>query len=311
MNYRSLADLARTVRVNLHKIPRDIDLVVGVPRSGLLVANFIALALNVCLTDIDGLLENRRLNGGQRKRRRNISFPHDALHILVVDDSVMSGYAIERAKKLVADAGLPHRITYLAAYAAPQSTRMVDIFLEEVPIPRFFEWNVMNHPHLESCCMEIDGVLCSDLEDHGPEDAVAVKRAQPLFMTEYEIGHLVTGRPESLRRETEEWLKQHKVRYRHLHMLGEASSGTHQPAGSQTRFKATTYRDCTDAELFIEGCPDQAAEISNISGKPVLCLRTGELYRPGMSIARVQAQYHTLARRLYWRTRHALFGNAA
>ena len=47
MNYRSIADLNHTILKQLHMLPRDFDLVVGVPRSGMLPANLIALYLNL------------------------------------------------------------------------------------------------------------------------------------------------------------------------------------------------------------------------------------------------------------------------
>ena len=46
MNYRNIADLNNTILQRLHIIPRDFDLIVGVPRSGMLPANLLALYLN-------------------------------------------------------------------------------------------------------------------------------------------------------------------------------------------------------------------------------------------------------------------------
>ena len=72
MNYRSVADLNRSIVSWLPSLPGDIELIVGVPRSGLLAANLLALHRNLPLTDIDGLLAGRifesgdRLNGGKR-----------------------------------------------------------------------------------------------------------------------------------------------------------------------------------------------------------------------------------------------------
>ena len=43
MNYRSVASLDRLVLEWLCRLPRDLDVIVGVPRSGMLVANLLAL----------------------------------------------------------------------------------------------------------------------------------------------------------------------------------------------------------------------------------------------------------------------------
>ena len=56
MHYRSVADLNEDIKANLHKIPEDVTLIVGVPRSGMLAANLIALYLNIPLTDIDNFI---------------------------------------------------------------------------------------------------------------------------------------------------------------------------------------------------------------------------------------------------------------
>lgn len=46
MNYRSISDLNQIILKRLYIIPRDIDLVVGIPRSGMFPANLLALYLN-------------------------------------------------------------------------------------------------------------------------------------------------------------------------------------------------------------------------------------------------------------------------
>ena len=48
----SFAHLTETLRQNLHRIPRDIDLVVGIPRSGIIPAYAIALYLNLLAIDL-------------------------------------------------------------------------------------------------------------------------------------------------------------------------------------------------------------------------------------------------------------------
>ncbi len=66
MNYRSVADLNLAIKRWMVKLPKDFDLIVGIPRSGLLVANLLALYLNKPLTDVEGLLEGRILSAGPR-----------------------------------------------------------------------------------------------------------------------------------------------------------------------------------------------------------------------------------------------------
>jgi orotate phosphoribosyltransferase len=103
MNYRSIARLADDMRAWSTALPRDIDLVVGVPRSGLLVANLIALYRNLPLADLQGLLQGNLLTSGPR-----CSSPLDpeglsnrSLTILVVDECVSTGSAMREVMEQV------------------------------------------------------------------------------------------------------------------------------------------------------------------------------------------------------------------
>jgi hypothetical protein len=44
---------------SLCRLPRNLEVIVGAPRSGMLVANLLALHLNLPMTDIEGLLGSR------------------------------------------------------------------------------------------------------------------------------------------------------------------------------------------------------------------------------------------------------------
>ncbi len=62
MDYMSLYDVSRTILKNRHKVPQDVDLIVGIPRSGVFAANIMGLALNVPVTDLDGFVQNTALS---------------------------------------------------------------------------------------------------------------------------------------------------------------------------------------------------------------------------------------------------------
>ena len=51
MNFRSVSDMDRVIREKLSLIPSDVELIVGVPRSGMLPATLLAVYLNLPLTD--------------------------------------------------------------------------------------------------------------------------------------------------------------------------------------------------------------------------------------------------------------------
>ena len=85
------------IRRNLWKIPHDIDLVVGVPRSGMLPASMIALYLNTKFTDLDSFVNGHIYNTGWT--RADFLKKSDIHKVLVVDDSIYSGKSIEDVKE--------------------------------------------------------------------------------------------------------------------------------------------------------------------------------------------------------------------
>ena len=58
MTFKTINDLNQLINKNIHMIPSDVDLVVGIPRSGLFVATLISLYLNLPVTDVDSLLND-------------------------------------------------------------------------------------------------------------------------------------------------------------------------------------------------------------------------------------------------------------
>jgi orotate phosphoribosyltransferase len=287
MEYRSVADLNQRITDWVHVLPRDLDVVAGVPRSGMLAANLLALHLNLPLTDVEGLARGSVMHAGSRYGGP----PADQIlgkpsTVLVLDDSCCSGASLARVRERLARAGLPHRLHFAAVYATPEAVRegRVDLFAEAVPVPRLFEWNIMHTPLMSTFCVDIDGVLCRDpapeVNDDGPHYSRFLHAAEPLVLPRYEIGWLVTSRLEKYREQTEDWLRRHGVRYRELIMMQYPDMRARQAARAYGRFKADAYLE-TGAALFVESAPHTAAEVARLSGKPVFCTDTREMLYPG------------------------------
>lgn len=303
MNYRSLADLNDAIVSNLHRLPRDIDLVVGIPRSGLLAANLLSLATNLPLTDLESFLEGRIYPSGRTKHTARLERSlADMRRILVLEDSISSGEAMRQARDKVAAAGLRAEILFAAVYGIESSHPEADFVFEQVKLPRVFQWNVMHHIMLEQSCVDIDGVLCLDPTEQENDDAHAYRRflsdAIPLHATSRRLGWLVTSRLEKYRDLTEAWLERQGIEYGELVMLDLPSKEERQRLGMHGRFKADFYRK-SDATLFIESEAGQARTIARRSGKPVLCLETHQMHLPEpMSPAAIQQQMRNLPTRL-------------
>ncbi|WP_206430506.1 phosphoribosyltransferase family protein [Sphingomonas sp. ABOLG] len=284
VHYRSIDDLNRTIQTSVGLLPRDIDLVVGIPRSGLLAANLISLALNLPLADLDGFLEGRILSAGSTRRRPGFDRAADQFkRVLIVDDSILSGAAMREAREKIARAGQSHRCIFCTVYGPEEDVVDVDFVMERVPRPRVFQWNFMNHKVLERACLDIDGVLCfdptRDENDDGPNYVEFLTNARPLMVPGRRVAHLVTSRLERYRPETEAWLAARGIEYGKLWMLDVPTAEERRRRGAHGAFKAQVYAGL-DAQLFIESEERQAIEIARLSGKPVLSIESHTVIQP-------------------------------
>lgn len=280
MNYRSVSDLNVAI-LNWMGSLGEFDLIVGIPRSGMLAATLMGLHLNVRVTDVDSLCAGIRTGVGMTKPP-----PREGSRALLLDDSVWSGETMERAHKMLLDNGVYKKYTFLTAavYAAPGSEHLVDEYYESVPLPRVFEWNIMHYEALLArTCMDIDGVLCHDPtkdenDGDGPNYQSFLSNARKRYLPSCPVGWLVTARLERYRAETEEWLARHGVRYGELLMMNHATAEDRRAANPWPwgGYKAAIY-ESTGADLFIESSLELSADIARLTEKPVFCTDTREM----------------------------------
>ena len=287
INFRSINDLNETVKKSLSMVPKDVGLIVGIPRSGLLAANLIALHLNLPLTDLEGLIENRIVKTGERKLREDSCLKNklSETKILVVDDSLLTGSTMRSVKDKIKKAGLKNEIVFCAIFTSPENRSEVDLYLEEIRGYRIFEWNLMHSSVITNSCVDIDGVICVDPTEDQNDDGMRykefLKNATPLHLPSEKIGYLVSCRLEKYRTLTEQWLRKHKIEYGKLYMMDLPNKRARVSSGSHAKFKANIYK-LTDAKLFIESSLRQANEIAKLSNRPVLCVESNAVVYPAM-----------------------------
>ncbi len=289
MHVRTIADMNAAIVKNLHRIPPDVDLVVGIPRSGLLSANMVALHLNLPLTDLDGFLEGRVFKTGKRPLRKSAapSIVDEPLNVLVIDDVVSVGTEMDRVRQIVEHDLPDHHYCYLAVFGFPGRPGRADLILEEVPRPMVFEWSFLHSTALDRVCLDIDGILCVDptpeQDDGGDGYRRFLDEALPLFLPTATARALVTSRPESARAATMAWLERHGVTYRELHMMPDLPPGVKRRQADVASFKARVYGR-TDAFLFVESNPGLADMIAQEAGKPVLALTNNSVKKPSFIV---------------------------
>ena len=241
MNYRTYADMALHIKQILPKIS-DVDLIVGIPRSGMVPAYMIGAFLNRYVCSLDEFVSGIAYSKGIRSvRERTVK------KVLVVDDSVNDGLAMRRAKERLQGKEKEFELVYMAVYAVEKATGLVDVYADICPQPRFFQWNYMYHPGLlPQACLDIDGVLCVDPtaeeNDDGEKYRQFILNARPLFVPNDKVKALVTSRLEKYRPETERWLAENGVKYEKLYMLDLPSREERIRRGAHASFKAGIYK---------------------------------------------------------------------
>jgi uncharacterized HAD superfamily protein/adenine/guanine phosphoribosyltransferase-like PRPP-binding protein len=281
VNFRSLDQANQLIKNRLPRISGRFDLVIGVPRSGALLASIVALQLNTRFAVLGELphIDLRRSFLSRAADASPVTAPQ--IRLLVVDDSTNTGGAMQRARAFI-DA-LPFRssldVRYCAIYAVPNAAG-IDLHFEVVAQPRIFEWNFLHHVFTKDMLFDLDGVIC---EDGPPEQTDApepylrhLSEARPKILPRQPVGAIVTGRLEKYRPQTEAWLARHGVTYRYLIMVDLPSAEERRRMALHGKYKADVYTRLGGL-LFVESETWQANQIASISQKPVYDLSTSRL----------------------------------
>lgn len=275
-NYRSYNALLSTIQQNAHKF-KDYDVIVGVPRSGIIPACALASYLGISFATLDSAINLQIPYSGNRPieefRGWTIS------NILVLDDSVNNGIEAKRVRALLDKLGVKY--TLMAVYATENGSKHVDCYLEFLDNPRVFEWNILNHSLGQYACYDLDGVLCEDpsSDQKSTEDAYRkfIFRAKPLYIPNKKIGWIVTSRLEKYRSDTEEWLKSYGIKYNELIMMKHFDEDQRQKYALHGLFKAEIFKN-VPALYFVESSKSQSRIIAKISKKPCFCVQNMKMF---------------------------------
>jgi uncharacterized HAD superfamily protein len=274
LNVRTLADLQSAIVSNLHRLDRNaFDVVVGVPRSGMIPASIIATLWQKPLADVRGYAAGI-VNGASG------TVAQPGRRVLLVDDTVNKGGAMARAVAQMPKGTKITRCCVFGPYQVPDPARIVDISFAECRGPRVFAWNLLKHKRLGNWGFDFDGVLCRDNtkaeNDDGARYLDFITNAEPLFLPKRPIGHVVTCRLEKYRNETEDWLARHGVQVGRIHMMQLATKAERMAHGNRGGWKAGIVKQL-GLEMFVESSPKQASIIAREAGVPVFCTETQSL----------------------------------
>ena len=276
MHFVTWAELHHDVAVFASRYRGKIDAVVGIPRSGSLIASLIALHLNIPC-DTAQALDDEWLNGFNDL----VVSEGKQCRVLVVDDSVLTGETMAEV--------INHELSdqfVVVAYAALYASReFVDnlkwrehdfefAYYRFVDSPRLFAWNWSHANHSASVMVDFDGILCRDptAREDDVSGYVAELRIVPsLYLPTWPIRSIVTHRLEQHREIATAWLDAHEVAWGKLIMRPESSCVERRAAGQDGTWKGEQYHADPEALLFVESDPRQAERIAAVSHKPVYC----------------------------------------
>lgn len=271
-SFTSFADMLKIVDTWLSGGDWNFDLVVGIPRSGLLVANLIALRLEKPLSTIDSL------TNGSIWLSKLIKKPSEYKKVLLVDDSISTGESMRVARECLQKL-LPHAtLTTAALIASDESAALVDRYATIIQPRRIFEWNML-HSKKGRVGFDLDGVLAEEiphgLESDEPAYIEWITGVRSHLIPTYKIDVIITNRLQKYRVHTEGWLKEHGVRYGELIMC---------PAGSKDERKRMKIPHKIAAlseynpDVFFESDEAESDLIARETGIPVLCTTTKRIY---------------------------------
>ena len=286
MKYVTLNDLSKTIRKNIWKIPRDIDFIIGIPRSGMIVASIISTYLNIPLIDINSYCASIQPYGGLRLSTLSQKRNNKAL---VIDDTVANGRAMSEARMKLSKFN-DMTFIYLCAYLEGCGKNAVDIYLEDVRQYTnnfanvvLYEWNIFQHYEsiMSKCLYDIDGVLCAEPPDERNTNEYIdyIKNAKPLFIPRTKIGGIITYRLVKNKEITEKWLNDNSINYGELIMFPANTWDERNNKNIMPEiYKANFYKSNDNYQLFVESSDYQAKKIAEVTNKPVYCIETNKMY---------------------------------
>ncbi|HEY3420756.1 MAG TPA: phosphoribosyltransferase family protein [Methanomassiliicoccales archaeon] len=235
------------------------DLIVGVPRSGLLIGCIIATKLAKPLATPDGSLWMSKSIHIRPIRK-----------VLVVDDCITTGKSINEAAERIRAKYPGAEVRTGALFANDKNKEMVDSYYTIINGYQLFQWNMM-HYKLGPVGFDLDGVICESTPKVSSEDRYLefLTKARPYLIPEFEIDYIITSRPEKYRPQTENWLKENRVKFKNLIMWNVQKEPSDVESAASFKSKMIT-----ESQIFyyMESSIKQAELIWGATRVPCLCI---------------------------------------
>ncbi len=261
--YRTINDLNDLIKENLARLQSyNFDLIVGLPRRGMIPATLIGLFLNkpvVSFNELNANLASEKI--GYRLQEESAKFPKSYSNILLVDDSTDEGTVFEQAFSKL-DEATAKKVTTLSVYATEKGGDRVDLHLETLEEPKLYEWNILHKKAaLADAAMRFEGIIVTN----------AITGAWiPVTLPSYPVKIVYSGLRERHREQLESFLRQHGVQFEQLKMEVVSSRQLKQIVAEEK--VALVYEN----DMFITRDLVDTIAVYNVSGNFLVNANTNE-----------------------------------
>lgn len=235
--------------------------IVGIPRSGLIPAAYVAEALDLPLYS---LAQHKSSNTNKVILLKRSSGNNASVgKLLFLDDTSSSGRSSENLKK-----SFPNHIIS-SVFSTSKALPNLDYCGKILDGPHILSWNFFNSHHIKNTAFDLDGVFCPNV----PLDVCKDDDKYTNYLANVQSYHyrmpkvvkakaVITGRLEKYRNLTEAWLKKNDVNYDKLIMFpnelrAERDKNHQQIVG---RYKAENIK-LLNANFFVESEMSEAKVI--------------------------------------------------
>ena len=299
----------------LPQIPKDVDAIVGVSRSGIFPASILAMHLHLpyFIFRRSGYLDVVDCGSGWRFLDKNIFHKDKSYdvtlksfkHVLVVDDNSQSGTSNKITRNNIQK--YCNKFTLANVYVNKRSNHKPDISTREITFPIFMEWNAFNsiYTKYKRMAFDFDGILCEDCyasdDDDGPKYLNFINNARLKYKVNRKIPLIVTARIEKYRNPTLKWLERHGMSVDKL-IMHPAKTLEERRKDDIAAYKAKHFQKFCETNsngshwsmitsFFVESNDKQAKRIASLSSGMVICPPSNQVYYNKHSKTRLLSHY--------------------
>jgi hypoxanthine phosphoribosyltransferase len=272
--------VALSLEIAGHLADSGIEAIIGIARSGLILAAPLSVFLHVPLFIASPRMLGVRVAGsGFRLADYGDPVVFARRRTAIVDDTVANGTTMGHVMHNLANVIDVRRAVRVVGIASPEAVSSVDVAGAVQEMPHFLEWCFANTFWIEDWGWDMDGVLCSDccVPDRSAEYVMHLRHARPLYTPRRTPIVIVSARCEWTRAETLAWCERHKIGIRTLALWPGTEEARWQSRDTIAMWKA----DCIGKlklRGYVESDEYQAYVIAREARIPVLCPQAGRVF---------------------------------